>query len=40
MGEETQRVSPCLTRSLQPETRQNFLGVRDGTDFNLRLSFE
>ena len=32
--------SPCLTRSLQLETRQNFLGVRDGTDFNLRLSFE
>ena len=30
------QTSPCLTRSLQLETRQNFLGVRDGTDFNLR----
>ena len=33
-------MSPCLvesTRSLQLETRQNFLGVRNGMDFNLRL---
>ena len=31
--------SPCLTRSLQLETRQNFLGVHDGTDFNLSFKY-
>ena len=31
--------SPCLTRSLQLETRQNFVGVRDGTDFNLSFKY-